>query len=56
MVLGCFGVEVLELHPMPHRGPLLLLEHLVLGDSTYVSRAATLCGDCLAAAGLLFYQ
>ena len=41
------GVEVLELRPEPRGGPLLLLEHLALGDSTDVSGAAALCGDCL---------
>ena len=39
---GCFGVEVLELHPDPHWGLLLLLEHLALGDSAGLSEAATL--------------
>ena len=50
---GHFGVEVLELHLEPHWGPLLLLEHLALGDSTGVSEAAALCGDCLVATGSL---
>ena len=50
---GCFGVEVLELHPEPHEGPPLLLECLALGDSKDVSGATTLCGDCLVAAGSL---
>ena len=53
---GHFGVEVLELHPVPHRGPLLLLERLVLGDSTDVSIAAALCEDCWAATGSLLCQ
>ena len=44
---GHFGVEVLELHLEPCWGPLLLLEHLALGDSGSVPEAATLCGDCL---------
>ena len=50
---GRFGVEVLELHPEPHWGPLLLLEHLALGDSAGVSKAAALCGDCLVTTGSL---
>ena len=50
---GHFGVEVLELHPEPHWGPLLLLEHLTLGDSAGVSKAATLCRDCLVASSSL---
>ena len=33
---GHFGVEVLELCPNPHWEPLLLLEHLALGDSAGV--------------------
>ena len=53
---GCFRVEVLELCPEPHGGPLLLLEHLALGDSTGVSEAAALCGDCLVTAGSLTCQ
>ena len=52
---GHFGVEVLELCPEPHGGPLLLLVHLALGDSTDVSRATALCGDCLVAAGSLTF-
>ena len=48
VVLGHFGVEVLEPCPVPCGGPLLLLECLVLGDSMDVSGAVTLCGDCLA--------
>ena len=48
-----FRVEVLELCPEPRGGPLLLLEHLALGDSTGLSEAATLCGDCLVTAGSL---
>ena len=39
---GHFGVEVLELRPNPHWGPLLLLECLALGDSTGVSEATAL--------------
>ena len=50
---GHFRVEVLELCPEPHWGPPLLLECLALGDSPDVSRAATLCGDCLITAGSL---
>ena len=50
---GCFGVEVLELRPDPRWGLLLLLERLALGDSTGVSEAATLGGDCLITAGSL---
>ena len=53
---GCFGVEVLGLHPEPHEGPPLLLECLALGDSTDVSGAAALCGDCLVAASSLTCQ
>ena len=53
---GHFRVEVLELHPVPSGDPLLLLEHLVLGDSMDVSGTAALCGDCLAAASSLFCQ
>ena len=53
MELGHFGVEVLELCLEPHEGPPLLLEHLALGHSTDISRAATLCRDCLVAAGSL---
>ena len=53
MELGHFRVEVLELHPEPHEGPPLLLERLALGDSTDVSGAAALCGDCLVTAGSL---
>ena len=50
---GHFRVEVLELCLEPHEGPPLLLEHLALGDSTDVSGAAILCGDCLVATGFL---
>ena len=50
---GCFGVEVLELCLEPCGDPLLLLEHLALGDSTDVSGAASLCRDCLVTAGSL---
>ena len=50
---GCFGVEVLELCPEPQCGPLLLLERLALGDSTGVSEAAAMCGDCLVTTGSL---
>ena len=50
---GRFGVEVLELCLEPHWGLLLLLEHLALGNSTCVSEAATLCGDCLITASSL---
>ena len=53
---GCFRVEVLELHPEPHWGLLFLLECLALGDSTGVSEAATLCGDCLVTMGSLTCQ
>ena len=53
---GCFGVEVLELHLEPHGGLLLLLECLALGDSTDMSEAAALCGDCLVATGSLTCQ
>ena len=53
MESGHFGVEVLELHPEPRKGPSMLLEHLALGDSVDVSRAATLCGDCLVTASSL---
>ena len=56
MESGCFGVEVLESHPVPRRGPLLLLEHLVLEDSMDMSRAAALCGDYLTAAGSLLWD
>ena len=53
---GCFGVEVLELHPkLWWRSP-LLLEHLVLGDSAGGSGVATLGGDCLDASGSLACQ
>ena len=48
-----FRVDVLELHPEPQEGPSLLLECLALGDSTDISRAAALCGDCLVAASSL---
>ena len=50
---GHFRIEVLELRPEPHWGPLLLLERLALGDSAGVSEAAALCGDCLVADGSL---
>ena len=40
--LGHFRVEVLELCPDLHWGPLLLLECLALGDSAGVSEAAAL--------------
>ena len=40
---------MLELHPEPHWSLPLLLEHLALGNSTGVSEAAALCGDCLVA-------
>ena len=53
---GHFGVEVLELCPKPCWGPLLLLECLALGDSTGVSAAITLCGDCLVTMGSLTCQ
>ena len=53
---GHFGVEVLELCLEPRGGPLLLLEHLALGDSTGVSKAATLCGDCLVTTSSLTCQ
>ena len=53
---GRSGVEVLELHPDPHWGPLLLLERLALGDSAGVSEAAALCGDCLVAVDSLTCQ
>ena len=43
----------MELCPEPHGALPLLLERLVLGDSTAVSGAAALCGDCLAVAGSL---
>ena len=56
MKSGCFGVEVLELRPVPRRGLLLLLECLDLGDSTDMSGAATQCGDCLAATSSLSCQ
>ena len=49
-------MEVLELHPEPRGALPLLLEHLVLGDSMAMSRAAALCGDCLAVAGSLLCQ
>ena len=49
---GCFGVEVLELRPEPRWGLLLLLEHLALGDSAGVSKAATLCWGLLGHRGL----
>ena len=50
---GNFGVEMLELCLEPCWGPLLLLEHLALGDSAGTSEAATLCGDCLVATSSL---
>ena len=53
---GHFRVEVLDLRPEPHWGPLLLLEHLALGDSAGVSEAAALCGDCLVTVGSLTCQ
>ena len=53
MESGHFRVEVLELRPVPHRGLLLLLECLVLGDSTDMSGAAAMHGDCLAATSSL---
>ena len=56
MDLGHFAVEVLEPCPVPHGGPLLLLEHLVFGDSMAMSGAAALCGDCLAVASSLLCQ
>ena len=48
-----FGVEVLELCPEPWWGQPLLLDHLALGDSADVSRAAILCGNCLVTVGSL---
>ena len=53
---GHFRVEVLELCLEHHWGPLLLLEHLALGDSAGVSKAAALCRDCLVTAGSLTCQ
>ena len=56
MESGCFGVEVFELRSELRGAPPLLLERLVVGDSTAVSGAAALHGDRLAAAGSLLCQ
>ena len=46
---------MLELRPEP-QVPLLLPEHLALGDSTGVAKVAALCGDCMVATGSLTCQ
>ena len=53
---GHFGVEVLELCPELWWGPPLLLERLVLGDSTDGLEVAALGGDCFIASGSLACQ
>ena len=50
---GHFGVEVLELRPELWWGPPLLLEHLVLRDSTDRLGIITLGGGCFITSGSL---